>query len=152
MFCSLKCRVFRNTQYLTTTLIALLLSTVQGHQNLAVASLKNSTSEKSQESTSSSWGKSPFREASLSHKVMVKRLLTVIQEREHLPQLKKRQRKVASTSHVNLVTALTQLGRHHVAALPLKMLMFTQLRKDWLTQEPHTLSFNVKEGILPQKQ
>lgn len=151
MFCSLKFHVFRNTQYLTTTSIASLLSTVQGHQHLAVASLKNSTSEKSQESMCSSWGKSPFWESSLSHKVMVKRLLTVIQEREHLPQLKKRQRKVASTSQVNLVTALIQLGRHHVTALLLITPMFTQPRKDWLTQEPHTLSFNVKEGVLPQK-
>lgn len=74
MFCSLKFHMFRNTQYLTTTSIASLLSTVQGHQHLAVASLKNSTSEKSQESMCSSWGKSPFWESSLSHKVMVKRL------------------------------------------------------------------------------
>lgn len=61
-------------QYLTTILILSLLSTVQGHQYLAVASLRSSTSEKSQESICSSWGKGPFWEASWSHKVMVKRL------------------------------------------------------------------------------
>lgn len=82
---------------------------------------------------------------------MVKRLLTVIQEKEYLPLLKKRQQKDASTSYVNLITALIQLGKQHITALPLIMLLFTQLRKDWLTQEPHTLSFKMKEGVLLQK-
>lgn len=138
MFCSLKFHVFRNmhTQHLATTLIASLLSTVQGHQYLAAASLKSSSSEKSQECKCCvPHGASPFWEASLSNKVMVKRLLTVIQEREYLPQLKKRQQKVVSTSYVNSVTALTQQGRHSITALPLIMLLFTQLRKDWLSQE-----------------
>lgn len=99
----------------------------------------------------SSWCKSPFWEASLSHKVMVKRLLIAIQEREYLPQLRKREQKVASASCMNLVTAPIQLGRHHITALPLIMLLFTQPRKDCLTQEPHTSSFHVKEGVLPQK-
>lgn len=121
-----------HTQYLSTTLIASLLSMVQGHQYLAVASLKSSTSEKitRKQVLWSSWCKSPFWEASLSHKVMVKRLLIAIQEREYLPQLRKREQKVASASHMNLVTALIQLGRHHIIALPLIMLLFTQLRKD----------------------
>lgn len=137
-FCSLKFHVFRNmhTQCLTTTLIASWLSMVQGYQYLAVASLKSSTSEKSQECKCCvPHGASPFWEASLSHKVMVKRLLTVIQEREYLPQLKRRQQKVASTSYVNLITALIQQGRHSLTTLPLITLLFTQLRKDWLCQE-----------------
>lgn len=138
LLCSLKFHVFRNmpTQRLTTTLIASLLSTVQGHQYLAVASLKSSTSEKSQEcKCCAPHGASPFWEASLSHKVMVKRLLPVIQERKYLQQLKRRQQKVASTSYVNLITALIQQGRHSLTTLPLITLLFTQLRKDWLCQE-----------------
>lgn len=150
-FCSLKFHVFRNmhTQCLTTTLIASWLSMVQGYQYLAVASLKSSTSEKSQECKCCvPHGASPFWEASLCHKVMVETLNCYPRKR-----ISATTQKEAAKSCINFICELNHCSYPAGKTLPnnptLNNTAVHTAEKRLVV--PRTLSFNVKEGVLPQK-